>query len=567
MNRGLNPNRIKIILAGLCAVSLLLVVRLYFIQIVHGDQYSERADRQYLRPNASLFNRGSILFTTKDGRHIDAATLKIGYTVAINPKSINNPEDVFNNLAFALSLEEDHFFERAEKHDDPYEEIAKRINKEEADKIENLDLEGVSVFKERWRFYPGKNLAAQTLGFMSYKGDELKGQYGLERQYDEVLDKQKNNIYANFFVEIFSSLGDTLSGKDGTGSIVTTIEPTVQAFVEKEIETVKETWHSERVGVIVMNPKNGEIYAMALNPNFDVNEFNQTDDVSVFNNNLVEDVHEMGSIIKPLTVAIGLDTGAINQDTTYEDKGQMTLNSRTFYNFDKKARGVVAMQEILNQSLNTGVAFIVQRVGNEEFSKYMKKLIGEKTGIDLPNEASPLVANLDSPRDIEHATASFGQGIAMSAIATVRALAALGNGGLLVHPHIVKEIDYDVGFSKEVSFPEPERIFSEETSETISRMLVKVVDEALLGGTVALPTHTIASKTGTAQIADGSGGYYENDYLHSFFGYFPAFEPRFIVFLYNVRPRGVQYASQTLTEPFINITQFLINYYEIPPDR
>lgn len=567
MSHNLKPIRIRIILFGLCAVALLLVTRLYFVQIVHSNVYSDRADRQYFRPNTSIFSRGSILFETKDGKYIDAATLKTGYTVALNPGIIEHPEDVYNNLVFALNLDEDSFFERANKHDDPYEEIAKRVPKTEADKIEELDLSGVSVFKERWRFYPGNTLASHVLGFMSYKEDELKGRYGLERQYDDILDKQKNNIYANFFVEIFSSIGDTVTGKEHSGSVVTTIEPTVQTFIEKEAENIIKQWNSEKVGIIVMNPKTGAIYAIALNPTFDLNEFSQVDHVGVFGNSLVEDVYEMGSIVKPLTMAIGLDTGAITPETTYEDKGQLTLNNRTFYNFDKKARGVVPMQQILNQSLNTGVVFIVGKVGNEEFSKYMKKLIGQKTGIDLPNEAIPLVDNLDSPRDIEHATASFGQGIAMSPIAITRALASLGNGGLLVTPHVVKQIDYDVGFSKNVAPENTERIFSEETSEEISRMLVKVVDEALLGGKFSLPTHTIASKTGTAQMANGSGGYYEDEFLHSFFGYFPAFDPEFIVLLYNVKPRGVQYASQTLTEPFINIAQFLINYYEIPPDR
>lgn len=551
---------------GFFAITILLLSRLYIVQIVNGESYNDRADRQYLRPNTSLFNRGSIVLETKDGEYIDAATLKTGYTVSLNPSIISNPEDIFNNLSTILNLEEDKFFKMVEKSKDPYEELAKRIDKETADKIEKLDLKGVSVFKERWRFYPGKQLAAQTLGFMSFKGDELSAQYGLERQYNDVLDKQKNNIYANFFVEIFSSLGDSLSGKDGSGSIVTTIEPTVQSFIEKEIENVRSKWSSDKVGIIVMNPKTGEIYAMAITPSFDLNEFNKVNNVSVFNNSLVEDVYEMGSIVKPLTVAIGLDRGVITPESTYEDKGQLTLDSRTFYNFDKKARGVVPMQEVLNQSLNTGVAYIVKKVGNDVFSDYMKKLLANKTNIDLPNEALPLVDNLDSPRDIEHATASFGQGIAMSPIAITRALATLGNGGVLVNPHLVKKIDYEVGIDKEIKFDEPQRIFKEETSETISRMLVTVVDKALLNGSVSIPSHTIAAKTGTAQIAS-NGGYSEYDFLHSFFGYFPAFDPQFIIFLYNVRPKKVQYASQTLTEPFMNITQFLINYYEIPPDR
>jgi cell division protein FtsI/penicillin-binding protein 2 len=227
------------------------------------------------------------------------------------------------------------------------------------------------------------------------------------------------------------------------------------------------------------------------------------------------------------------------------------------------------MQEILNQSLNTGVSWIVTQMGKDKFRDYFLNFkIGSETGIDLPNEAFGLIDNLNSPRDVEYATASFGQGIAMTPIATTRALATLANGGRLTTPHLVKRIEYDSGEIKEINYPEGSQVITEETSEEISRMLTNVVDDALLGGSVALPNHTIAAKTGTAQIPDPiQGGYYDDKFLHSFFGYFPAFDPEYIVFMYTVEPQGVRYASETLTEPFMDITKFLINYYSIPPDR
>jgi cell division protein FtsI (penicillin-binding protein 3)/stage V sporulation protein D (sporulation-specific penicillin-binding protein) len=226
------------------------------------------------------------------------------------------------------------------------------------------------------------------------------------------------------------------------------------------------------------------------------------------------------------------------------------------------------MQIVLNNSLNTGVAYVVTQVGKERFSSFMKKFFSQETGIDLPGEAGPLVANLDSPRDIEHATASFGQGIAITPIQTIRALAALGNGGQIVQPHLVKEIRYDYGVTKKINQLEPERIFSRETSEEISRMLTRVVDEALLNGAISMEHYSIAAKTGTAQIANkATGKYYEDKFLHSFFGYFPAYDPEFIVLLYTVEPQGAQYASATLTYPFADMVKYLINYYEIEPDR
>lgn len=317
-----------------------------------------------------------------------------------------------------------------------------------------------------------------------------------------------------------------------------------------------------------MDPKTGEIIALDTVPSFDPNDV-KNGNPEHFGNPLVEHQYEFGSIVKALTMAAGLDAGVIAPDSVYNDTGCMELNNKKFCNYDLKARGTTPMQEVLSQSLNMGATHIALRVGHERFREYFKELgMGEETGIDLPSEVPGNINNiLKSPRDIEYATASFGQGVAQTPVEMVKALGALANEGKVVTPHLVRAVKLESGIEKKLEWGGEERVFSKEATEATTRMLVKVVDQKLGNGAVKIPELSVAAKTGTAQVAGPGGKYYENLYFHSFFGYFPAYEPRFIILLYTRQPQGVQYASETLTHPFMELTRFLINYYEIPPDR
>ena len=563
--------RLRIVCFCVIAFAVFLAARLYFVQIVQGEEFALRAERQYVNSSQKLFDRGSIFFTRKDGTLISAATLTNGFLLAIDPGAMKDAGVSLERISSVLTdLDQETFLASAAKTDDPYEVIRRRLSEDEGRAIDAFNIPGVIVERERWRSYPAGTHAAQTIGIIAYDNDNtIAGRFGLERYYNYVLTHDGEGVFGNFFAELFANLDsvvvDARSAREG--DVVTSLEPVAQQKLEQILKEVSEKYGSRETGGIIMDPETGEIVAMGTYPSFDPNDF-QNEDSDNFGNPLVESRYEFGSIMKAITMTSGLDAGVVSSGTYYNDTGCMTLNTKKICNYDLKARGSVPMQEVLSQSLNLGATFIALRLGHERQRKYFTALgMDEETGIDLPSEIHGDIRNLESPRDVEYATASFGQGIALTPIEMIRALGALANGGQIVTPHLATAVRLESGVTRKLSWGSPKRVFGPDAVHEATNMLVTVVDTKLGGGTAKIPSMSVAAKTGTAQMAAPGGGYYENLYFHSFFGYFPAYEPRFIILLYTREPHGIQYASETLTQPFIDLTHFLINYYEIPPDR
>lgn len=563
--------RLRLLSGGFVFIALLLGVRLYFVQIVHGSEYSQDAIGQYVEEGPDASDRAKIFFTNKDGTLLAAAVMQQGWRIAITPKDIIDAEAAFATLSAITPVDRDRFMASAAKKSDPYEEVAFHLDDAAAQAIRAKKLAGVLLVQDQWRLYPAHQLAAQTIGFVGYKGDAKVGLYGLERSWQDTLALQSDGRAVNPFAEIFANLGAALSLDPASheGSIITSIEPSVQRQLEDTLQGVMKTYTPKFAGGIIMDPKTGEIYAMATHPAFDPNTYNLVTDPATFSNSLVEGRYEMGSIMKPLTMAAGIDSGAVTPQTTYNDTGCITKSGKKVCNFDFKARGVVPMQEVLNQSLNLGASFVSDKTGHDVFAQYVRAYrLGEKTGIDLPNEVTGDIRSLSTGSDVDYASASFGQGFAVSPIEMIRALSILADGGKLPSPHVVTGIRYESGITRSITPGASPQVLKPETAETVSRMLVTVFDDALLHGALKQEHYSVAAKTGTAQIGiPGGGGYYTDRFLHSFFGYFPAHDPKFIVFLFAVEPHGAEFASATLARPFGEIEKFLINYYDIPPDR
>src|SRR3989344_2838221 len=532
----MSQERVRIRLVGILVAlaSVAFTGRLFYLQIVEGAYFHDLADSQYKASSAyDLYQRGSIYFSPQGGGILTAAGLDRGYTLAINPSVIADAPAAFDMISQYLpDINQEKFMEYASKSTDPYEEIVHRIGEETKIKIEALKIPGVILVTEKWRDYPAGSLAANVLGFVGYKGNVLTGQYGIERESETTLSRRMGNVYQNFFTNLLSSIKNEVFGTDTrAGDVILTIEPRVQALIESKADELMLTWHARDVGIIVSDPKTGAIGAMATRPTFDPNKYNIESDPQVFSNPFVEEVFEMGSIMKPITISSAIDAGLITPETTYLDNGYIELNEKRIENYDGKGRGNITMQDVLNQSLNTGSVYASQKLGKDRQREYMYRFgFQDKTSVDLPGEINNLVSNLESDKEVEFATASFGQGIAVTPITMVRALSALGNGGFLYKPHVIKQVNYDLGYVDETKITEQGRAITGETSDVITRMLVKVVDGYLANGKLKMEHYSIAAKTGTAQIANpDGGGYYTDRFMHSFFGYFPAHNPKFLV--------------------------------------
>jgi len=498
-----------------------------------------------------------------------------GYTVTVDSVKVKDPEFIYEELKEHTDLDKETFLEHI-KNERRRIVIADKVEKEQFDEILEKNLIGVFFEKRKWRVYPWGDFASHTLGFVGHNDDvnTFDGRAGLERYYENELQGKSKADNVNAFAHVLLNIGDKEEdSRLYPMDIFTHTDPWVQKVLEKEIAFIQEEHNSKKTAGLIIDPNDGRVIGMASTPSFDPNKYSEYENLEVFRNPFTQEIYEMGSIMKPLTIAGALESKKIKESFTYNDKGSVSIDGYTIYNFDKKSRGNnVPLQTILSNSLNTGIAAIVKDMGNRQMEEHIKALkFHEETGIDLPNEIRGKTGNLFTDgRDVEYVTAGYGHGISVTPIAMARALSTLANGGTLPTPRVVKHTRKNGKVSKKGTNTtgEVQRVFSKEVSDKVTKMLVKTVDESLLGGTVAKENYSIAAKTGTASLVNPeTKKYYDDKYLHSFFGYFPASDPQFLVFMFTIEPEGVRYASESMTKPFMRIVDNLISYYDIQPDR
>lgn len=532
---------IRIVFVGVFAV---LIGNIYALQIEKGDYYAKRAQAREEASGALIPDRGLIYFTDKNQTQILAAVNKDYPVVYAVPKEISDPQEVAARLAPIVDHDQQDLVRMLSKPNDEYELLIDKATSSQVAQLRDLNEKGVYIRSETFRFYPLGTMASHVLGFISPSQDgTVAGRYGIELEFQDLL-RGKAGI----------SLKDGIKNPVAGDDIHLTIDRNIQAEAERILIGLYNEWGADGGSVIVQDPNTGKILAMANAPTFDPNQYSQAH-LRDYLNGAVELQYEPGSVFKVLTMAAGIDTGAITPDTTYVDTGSLTLNGRMIQNWDKKAHGLQTMTNVIEHSLNTGSAFAESKTGHQAFTEYVKKFgFGEKTGVDLPGEVGGSIGNLRNGRDINYATASFGQGISVTPLQMITAFSAVANGGVLMKPIIQENEKPEV----------VRRVISPDTAKKVIGMMVSAVDVNILAH---IPQYRVAGKTGTANIPDFQHGGYTDNVVNTFIGFASAYDPKFVVLIKLDNPKGAPLAGQTVVPAFKKMTEFLLNYYEISPDR
>lgn len=552
------------------AILAAIAVRVFSLAIVEHRFFVLAAERQHKLFQVLSSLRGTIFAQDKAGALLPLASQKSFYTLIASPKEISDPAGAVSALMSVAPMDRASLTAKLEKSGDPYEVLARKLEAGIADKIRALSISGLTLVEERRRIYPQGNLAASLVGFASYNEGEERGEYGLEKQYQERLEGSRGFFEGerDYTSGYWVALGRRILNPPVDGdNLVLTVDLNVQFKVEAELAALLKKWQGTSALAIAMEPKTGRILALASQPSFDPNNYPKEKDFSVFRMAAVDSQFELGSVFKPITMSGSINEGALTASTTYSDPGTRRFSGRTISNFDGKSHGLQTMTQVLEKSLNTGAIFAMEKLGHERFLDVVKRFgFGAKTGIDFPGEISGDISNLAGGGDIDFATASFGQGIAITPIQIAAAISAIANHGVLMRPYLVEKF-IDSGGNEEVIRPrEGRRVISIETAETASKMLVSVVRNGF-DNRAGVKGYFVAGKTGTAQIPLANGRGYSDEVIHTFVGYAPAFDPKFVLLLQINKPKGNLFAANTLSPSFQNLAEFILNYYQVPPDE
>lgn len=574
--------RLVFIFFSVSFIVFLLILRLGYLQIVKGEELKKGALEQWTKGIEIKPKRGVIY--DRNGKKL--AMSVSSYTVWSSPADIDKPKETAKIVAEILKMDEKEVYEKITKNQ-RVEKLKQWITKEEAVELRKANLPGIEIIDDNKRHYPYGSFASHIIGFTDIDNNGL---YGIEKVYDKYLNGRPGK-----WIKTTDAKGRQLpygseklyEAEDGL-SVVLTMDETIQHFAEKAALEALIKNNAKNVSVIVMEPKTGDILAMATKPDYDPNNprepvdeeiKNQWKDLSqeelqkrwydMWRNFTINDAYEPGSTFKIITSAAGLEENVTTPDTNFYCGGHIkgipgaNIKCWRWYN----PHGSQTFTEGVQNSCNAVFVDVGRRLGNEKMLKYIKAFgFGENTGIDLTGEQAGIIPS--DPKNIKEAnlaTMSYGHGIAVTPIQLVTAVSAIGNGGELMKPRIVKELIDEEGKVVQSFKPEAKRkVISEETSKTLLEILESVVSEGT-GKKAYVPGYKIGGKTGTAQkVIDGR--YAPGKYIASFIAVAPANDPKIAVLVVVDEPSGGSYYGGTTAAPVASeVIEETLKYLDIKP--
>ncbi|MEY3470918.1 MAG: hypothetical protein RLZZ223_268 [Candidatus Parcubacteria bacterium] len=573
--------RLNIFRAGIVLSFGLILLRAFQIQVLDHEKYKVIAESKHSKEYKLTGERGNIYFQDlKSGGRFPVAINLTKYNVGIDANAFASSNETnksiikdFINQNFP-DIDKVRLEEEFNKTDNKYYIFARGVSEDIVAPIKDKRLIGLLLEKHTNRIYPEKTLGAHILGFVS--SGTGSGQYGLEQYYNDVL-KGRDGFMS---VEAKDGKGRWIANSDrkkedavNGSNLILTIDHTLQFKLEEALADLSEEYKPKFALGAIMDPKTGDIFAMASNPTFDVNDYNKVPDISIYKNPWISNLYEQGSIFKPITVGVGLEKGVITPDTTYEDKGTEKINGFDVSNWSNKTYGTQTMRYSLENSLNLGMIFIQRKLGRDAFVSGIVNdfQISSKTGIDLHGEANNNISNITKntrdAREINYANASYGQGISMTPIRMLTSFNSIVNGGKIVKPRLVKAIE---GPDGQITNIEPEvqgQSMSEDKARVLSEMLVDVVDNGS-GKGASIEGYNIGGKTGTGQIAV-NGKYIKSGgpTYQSFIEFATLDNPKYTLLISLDSPQGARFSDTSVVPKVKELNEFLINYFLMQPDK
>ncbi|GAB6181883.1 stage V sporulation protein D [Desulfotomaculum defluvii] len=549
----------------LMAVALLslIIFRLAWIQFVRGDELRQEGIINRMRDVPVEAKRGSIL----DRNGNELVTSVSADSIYAIPNHIENPDQVASQIAPLLGMDVEKVKSVITKKS-RFEWIKRKVDFEVSQKIKNLKIEGIGFAEESRRYYKQETLAPHILGFT---GTDNQGLMGMEAAYEEELKGIPGRIVIEHDAagrEIPQALHQYIPPTQGN-NLVLTLDQTIQHFVERELDKIVATYNPKMAVIIVMEPKTGKILALGNRPTFSPNNWREVPQSVWDRNPAVWYNYEPGSTFKIITASSALEENAVKVSDRFFDPGFYQVADRKIRCWKVEGHGSQSFEEVVQNSCNPGFIQVGLDLGKERFYKYIRAYgFGQSTGIGLPGEARGIMIPEKNATNLNIATMSIGQSIAVTPIQLITAISAVANGGKLMKPQLVERIEDQKGkIIEEIKPQEIHQVISEETAKVTSQLLENVVMKGS-GKNAFVDGYRAAGKTGTAQVVSERGGYASGKYVASFAGFAPVNDPKISVLIMVAEPQGgIYYGSQVAAPVFAPLAKDILRYLGVPEQK